>query len=513
MKQSDKRWLWFFVLLRILIPYLLQNSMYEPHRDELLYLAEGAHLAPGFMEVPPVLSWFAWLTHLFGDGMFWIKLWPSLFGAATLYVMGRLVLLLGGSRFALLLLFLSFLFSGYLRVFFLFQPNAPEVFFWTMIVFCIIRYVQTDKNKWLYGFAISAAFGMLSKYSVLFYVVSVLGGVLLTPHRKMFFNQHFWLVCGVGILIFLPNFLWQWNHHFPVVYHMRELQQTQLQYIKTSVFFTDQVIMFLPCIFIWLCGLCNVLLGSSKLFRFVGWAYILVIIILLAGNGKGYYALGSYPVLFAFGAYHLERFTAVKTKALRYVFVLVPVLLGFVFIPIALPVFAPDKLVAFYAKWKIQNSGALRWEDQQNHPLPQDFSDMLGWDEMASKVAKAYHSLSPQEQKQTLIFCNNYGMAGAVNFYKNKYHLPDAYSDNASFLYWLPANKNWSNLILVCDNPDELKKDYIKDFQQAYFSDSVTNVYARERGDRILVAKGANNDFTTFFMNKIKKDKEKIMPK
>ncbi len=327
----------------------------------------------------------------------------------------------------------------------------------------------------------------------------------------MFVNKHFWIACGIALLIFLPNFLWQWQHHFPVVYHMAELQRTQLQYVSPGEFLGDQILDFFPCLFIWLCGLYNVLFSKNeKPFRFVGWAYCFVLLILIVSHGKGYYALGSYPVLFAFGSYHLEKFTAVRRKALRYVFVFVPILLGIIMIPVALPVFAPAKLVSFYEKWNIKNTGALRWEDQQNHPLPQDFSDMQGWEEMTAKVAKAYHSLTPEEQQNSIIFCNNYGMAGAVNFYGKKYNLPQAYSDNASFLYWLPSNKNWNNLILVCDDPDELKKDYVKDFREAYFSDSVINVYARERGDRIMVAKGANDDFKAFFADKIKKDKKKM---
>src|ERR1700759_3872150 len=102
--------LYFLALLRIIIPYFLQNPIYEPHRDEFLYLAEGQHLAFGFMEVPPMLSIFAWLIHAFGDGMFWIKLFPSLFGAATFIVAGKIGQSLGGKSFALILLFLSFLF-------------------------------------------------------------------------------------------------------------------------------------------------------------------------------------------------------------------------------------------------------------------------------------------------------------------------------------------------------------------------------------------------------------------
>jgi hypothetical protein len=76
-------------------------------------------------------------------------------------------------------------------------------------------------------------------------------------------------------------------------------------------------------------------------------------------------------------------------------------------------------------------------EDLQDHPLPQDFADMLAG-KKCKESSSCYHSLTPAEQQQTLIFCNNYGMAGAVNYYGRKYNLPEAYSDNASFLYWLP---------------------------------------------------------------------------
>ena len=494
-------------LLRLALPYFLQSPVYEPHRDEFLYLAEGNHLAWGFMEVPPLLSVFAWLTHFLGDGMFWIKLWPSLFGSATFIIAGKIVLSLGGRSFALWLLFLSFTFSVYLRLFFLFQPNPPEVFFWTMIAYSLIRYVETNKNMWLYVFGVSVGLGMLSKYSVAFYTVSILGGILLTKHRTLFINKHFWIAAFAGLIIFMPNLLWQYSHHFPVFFHMRELQQTQLQYISPLSFLSDQIVMFLPCCFVWLFGLYYVSFSyKEKRFRFIGWAYVLVIAILLIGHGKNYYSLGAYPVLLAFGAYYLERIT-VTMIIWRYAMMIPVFCIGFILLPLALPLYEPVKLATFYQKVGAEKSGALKWEDLQNHPLPQDFSDMLGWEEMAKKVAVAYHSLSPVEQQQTLIFCNNYGMAGAVNYYGKRYNLPEAYSDNASFLYWLPENKPMNNLILVCTDTDELQHDYIKLFKSARFTDSVTTMYARERGDFIMLAKGADERFARFFNQKIAEDK------
>lgn len=507
--KTNIRLLYLLVLLRFAIPYFLQSPVYEPHRDEFLYLAEGNHLAFGFMEVPPMLSLFAALTHTLGGGMFWIKFWPSLLGAATFFVSGKITLSLGGKSFALWLLFLGFLLSAFLRIFFLFQPNAPDIFFWTLSAYGLIKFTQNQNNKWLYVFGISAGLGMLSKYTIAFYLVSIVAGLLLTKQRSIFTNKHFWVACFVGLIIFLPNFLWQYQHHFPVIFHMQELRQTQLQYVSPFTFLIDQVMMFSPCFFVWIMGLLYVCFSRSESrFRFIGLAYVGVIVLLLLGHGKSYYALGAYPVLLAFGAYAIERFTSVKFKVLRYIMVVYAAALSFIFISVGLPVFAPEKLAAFYENWNIKNTGSLKWEDLENHSLPQDFADMLGWQEMTQKVATAYHLLTPQEQQQTLIFCNNYGMAGAINFYGKSYHLPEAYSDNASFLYWLPVGKKIENLILVTRSADELVRPYIRYFKTAVFTDSTTNKFAVEYNDKIMLAKGASDSFNVFFSQKIKADKE-----
>src|SRR5579862_9059214 len=121
MKNSN-RLIFFFALLKFVIPFLLQDPIYEPHRDELLYLAEARHMAWGYMEVPPLLSVFAWLTNVLGGSMVAIKIWPALFGALTYLLTGRMILSLGGRRLALVIGFLPFVLGAWLRMFFLFQP-------------------------------------------------------------------------------------------------------------------------------------------------------------------------------------------------------------------------------------------------------------------------------------------------------------------------------------------------------------------------------------------------------
>src|SRR5476651_381346 len=291
--KNSTRLLYLLALLKLVFPFFLQNAIYEPHRDEMLYLAEGRHMAWGFMEVPPMLSVFAWLVHIFGDSFFWVKFWPSLFGALTFIVTGRIILSLGGKMFALLLGFLPFLLGGYLRMHFLFQPNFLEIFFWTCIAYTLIRFVQTGTNKWLYWFGICCGLGMQSKYSVAFFIASLLFGLALTKQRKIFSNKQLYAAAFIGFFLFLPNLTWQYINHFPVVFHMKELQRTQLQYISPVGFLIDQLIMNFPCVFIWLTGLwATLFVKRFANFRFIGLAYLAVIALFLITHGKNYYAMG-----------------------------------------------------------------------------------------------------------------------------------------------------------------------------------------------------------------------------
>jgi Dolichyl-phosphate-mannose-protein mannosyltransferase len=508
--KNLNRYLYLLALIKFILPFFLQNAVYEPHRDEFLYLAEGSHPAFGFMEVPPMISVFAWITQRLGNNLFWIKCWPSLIGSLNLILIGKIIISEGGKQFALFLLFCSFLFTAYLRVHFLFQPNCLEIFFYSLIAFGLIRYIQRSENKWLYITALGVGFGLLSKYSVAFYILSLLPALLLTKQRIIFLNKHLYYSLGLAFIIFLPNLIWQIMHHFPLIYHMHELTSTQLQYVPTADFLKDQLLMFLPCCFIWVTGFFYLLLNpKGRPYIFLCWAYLGVIAILLWFHGKNYYALGLYPVLFGFGSLAIERWTVNSRFFLRYVFSVFTVLLGIYFIFIGLPVMGPKKLAAFYVKTHARGKGILRWEDQQDHTLPQDFADMLGWDEMAQKTATAFHSLDSSQQANTFIFCDNYGMAGAINYYRKKYHLPEAYSDNASFLYWIPDSLKFQNLVLVESDPDEMQYGFIKEFSKAVMTDSVTNPYAREKGTAIILLTGASEKFRKFFNDKLQADRLK----
>ena len=65
--QKDMRLLYLLALIKFILHFLLQASLYELHGDEYLYLAEAHHMAWGYMEIPPLLSVFAWITNVLGN--------------------------------------------------------------------------------------------------------------------------------------------------------------------------------------------------------------------------------------------------------------------------------------------------------------------------------------------------------------------------------------------------------------------------------------------------------------
>ncbi len=494
----------FVALLKFVLPYLLQHPMYELHRDEYLYLAEGKHLAWGYMEVPPLLSLFAAITQLLGNGFFWVKFWPSLFGALNVFVVGKMVQEMGGHRFAQFLACMCMITGAYLRVHFLFQPNFLEIFFWSFAALLMVRLTKYNRPKYLYQLAVCLALSWNAKYSVVFFIIAVFGGFLLTPQRKYLTGKHLYLAALLFVALIAPNLFWQYQHNWPVLHHMQELRETQLQYVESFDFLKNQFLMHLPCVFVWLGGLCWLFTKRGSRFAIIGYTYLLVVLLLTVTNGKDYYTLGAYPMLFAAGGVWFEAVTK-GALLLRYAAVLTTLVIFAAIIPVALPVWKPEQLAAYYRKTGLDRSGVLKWEDLEEHPLPQDFADMLSWKELSDKMTAAFESLPGEEQHKTLVYCRNYAQAGAATYFGNK--LPQVHSDNASFLFWMPDQYEVNNLLFVGRDLPPPGDVVFEQFESYQVTDSITNPLAREFGVKIILFRNGNDTVNELIEKSIKEKK------
>lgn len=455
------------------------NTNYGLHRDEYLYLNQADHLNWGYMEVPPMIAVLAWITrHVFGDTVFAARLFPALIGAASIIVVGVMARNMGGKKWAQLLAGGTFLCSlAFLGSNQLFQPVSFNQFFWLLSAFWVVRIIRYKGPQDWYWLGITAGFGFLTKYSIVFFFVGIIGGFLLSPQRKWLLGRYPWISLGIALLIALPNLIWQYQHRFPVVRHMQDLSATQLTHVSPADFLVPQFLFHFGGNLVWIVGLV-MLIVSQKLrpYRLLAWTYLAVILMLLFLSGKDYYSIGAYSMLFAAGGVAWEQWLGWKSALLLPLILL----LNLPVIPYVLPVLPIEKMQE-HAAWmrnKYGLDGPLRWEDGTLHDLPQDYADMHGWEEIPEKVARLYHSLSPAEQSSCMIVAGHYGQAGVMNFYRKKYNLPETYSLNSSFIMWAPKEVTFDRVIQI----DDRRQGDSPYFGSVQLIDSIENPYARDPG-------------------------------
>ena len=498
-----------FVILKFVLQYVLVNPEYDLHRDEYLYLDQAQHLAWGYLTIPPLNSWIAYLIHLLGDTVFWVRFFPALFGALTLVVVWKAIETLNGNLFAQILGVSCVLFSALLRLNILFQPNSVDILCWVTVYYFMLNYFKTEHTKWLYFTAIVCSLGFLNKYNIVFCALGLLPSILMTKHRNIFTKKALYFAILLGIILISPNILWQYQNDFPVVHHMKELAETQLIYVNRMDFLKTQILFFISSIFVILSGLFALwFYRPFRTYRPFFWAFFFTLLIFMYFKAKDYYAIGLYPIYIAFGSVFIGRFINEGwTKYLQPLAIAVPIV---VFYPMSLIVFpnrSPEYIKAHPEKYL--EYGLLRWEDGRNHELPQDFADMLGWSELAQKV-DIYYSELPNKA-QTLVLCDNYGQAGAINYYSKQGI--KAVSFNADYINWFDLDKDYKNFIRIkeynINDPDEMAKTSPY-FETSKLADSIANPYAREFRTRIFVFTRPKINVSERIAQEISKRKNKI---
>ncbi len=508
MKNKKLLLLLFFVALKLTLQYFSIHPAYELHRDEFLHLDQANHPAWGYFSVPPFTSWIAMLIKALGNGVFWVKFFPAIFGASTLIAIWFIIEGLEGGMYAQILCAVAFIFSAILRINTLFQPNSFELLSWTLIFLFLIKYIHTQNNKWLYWMGVLAGISFLNKYNLLFMLMGLFPALLLTAQRKLFSNKHFYFAILLGLLIILPNIAWQFNNGWPVVHHLKELTDTQLVNVKRSAFLLEQVLFFLGSDYLLIAALAGFIFYKPfKPYRLVGLGFLFTITIYTYFKAKGYYALGLYPALLCFGAVYWEQlFAKGWKKYLKPIWPLFTMALFLLVIRLVLPMMTPEQIVEKEDKFK--KLGLLRWEDGKDHALPQDFADMLGWKEMAAKTIQAYEQIPANEKNKTLILCDNYGEAGALNFYSNG-KLPLAVSFSADYINWFPKMDSIKYVIGVGIHIDSVWKE---NFSGIIETGRVENSFAREYNTVVYVLPVIDSSFTKKFyqyLEKRRKEPEK----
>lgn len=485
-----------FILIFVAIKVglnLLAISHFGFHRDELLHLVLGDHLDWGYKEVPPFIALLAKATFvLFGDSVFAARIFPTIAAGLIIWFTGLITVEFGGRRFAIALACLALIVSpAFAASDYLFQPVVFDQLWWVMAVWLLVKYCNTSAIKYLYFLGLVIGFGMLTKYTMAFFTFALVVGLMFSKNRKLLLNRHIIGAALLALLIFLPNLIWQLTHHLPVITHMKTLQEQQLDYNKPSDFIKQTLSDNGIALFVWLTGFVF-LLFSFRLhkFQFIAVAFVLIFGFLLVMHGKPYYLFGAFPMLFAAGGFGFERWLKTTGYALRIAVIAIFTLPNLIFFPMALPIFSINQTLATikYLNQKMPMTRfATTWEDHKQHPLTQDYADMFGWDEMTVLVAKAWNELTPEQKKNTQIYADNYGDAGAIHHFGKQYNLSEVISLNSSFTLWAPDSLNAKYIIYVDDDGGKNVESFASALGSYRKIGEVENPLAREHGTAVFL--------------------------
>jgi hypothetical protein len=421
----------------VALVHVLTNGRYGFHRDELQVLSDARHMDWGFVAYPPFTPFVERISlGLFGLSLVGLRLFSVIAQACALVVTGLMARELGGGRLAQVTAALAValsplpLFEGTE-----FQYTTFDYLWWVLIAYFVIRLLKTENPRYWLAIGAVVGLGLLTKYSILFYIAGVLGGMVLTRARRFFASPWFWAGTSLAFLICLPNFVWQLRHDLISLHFLQHIHVRDVGEGRANGFLRDQ---FMICTNpvtapLWIAGL--VFFLRDRRFRLLGWMYVIPLALFIIGRGRGYYPGAVYPMLFAMGAVAGERWLgALSTlwrRTIEAVYFTALVVVGLYICAVILPIASSGRLRDFALK----NNGDLREE--------------IGWDELVRAVAGVQDSLPADQRQNVGVVVGNYGEQGAIEIFGPAYHLPTPISGtNSAWLRGYPVPPP-STLIVV----------------------------------------------------------------
>jgi 4-amino-4-deoxy-L-arabinose transferase-like glycosyltransferase len=424
--RSDLALLTFAASL-LFVLHIATNGQYGFHRDELQTLDDARHLDWGFVVYPPVTPLIGRLELiLFGTSLTGFRVFAALAVSIVMLLTGLTAKELGGKRHAQVLAAVSAAIVPISMVEgAVFQYVSFDYLWGVIVTYCLVRLLKSEDPRWWLPIGAAIGLGMETRYTMGVLALGVVAGVLLTPARKWLRSGWLWAGVGLSLLVFLPNFIWQAQHHFIFREFLSYLHARDMRQGRYDGFFSEQLLVNVNIVTAPLAvmGLWFFLFHrEGRLYRLLGWLFVASFTIFAVVRSRSYYTAPLYPILLAGGSVLFAHWLAGVRPAWSRVAYGVQwtaiVANGIVWVLLALPVAPVGSPI-----WKI----TAKLYDQ--------FREEIGWPDLAQAVAGVYQSLPPEEREDTGILTGNYGEAGALNLYGPALGLPHAMGLTNSFWY------------------------------------------------------------------------------
>lgn len=249
-----------FIIFAITVVRLLwiASGATDLYPDEAQYWLWSLHPAFGYYSKPPVVAWLiALTTRLAGtDNELAVRMAAPLLHFGTALMVYAVAQRLYDLRTAFWSSVVYATLPGVWVSAVIMSTDAPLLFCWSVALYAFVRAREPASEtrgsaRWWWLVGIAAGFGLLSKYAMVYWMVSAL--LYLAAYRSE--RRHlprFGAAMILALVIYAPNFVWNWQNGF-VSYHHTEANAAfhglQFHAANFLTFFGSQFGVFGPVLF------------------------------------------------------------------------------------------------------------------------------------------------------------------------------------------------------------------------------------------------------------------------
>ena len=463
------------VLCGVLVLALaLTSGRYGYHRDELYFIAAGAHPALGYPDQPLLTPLLARAMDLLAPGSLLVLRAPAMLASgATTILTGLIAREAGGSRRAQLIAASCWAAAAVCLVTGHFLTTTTyDVCLTAVVSLMICRVLRRGEPRWWLGAGALLGVGLLNKSLIGVVVLSVVAAMAVAGPRHALRSR--WLLAGgaLGVLGGLPYLAWQAEHGLPQRALAKAIAANGAEGGRAG-FIPFQLVLIGPLLLpVWAAGLIDLTRNPARrALRCFALAYFALIPIFIVTGGKAYYIAGLYPVLLAVGAVRVDQWLSQRRFRL----------LGFLGAVLATAAINAVIGLCLLPVRDLQGSVVMA--------LNPDAGEMVGWPRFTATVADVFHSIPAPERARAVIFTSNYGEAGAIAHFGSADGLPYPYSGHNGWTFWGPPPNSMTIVVSVGIGEREAHQDFTGCRVAARIDDGV-GLHNNEQGEPVWLCTG-----------------------
>jgi len=237
-----KNYLFILIIITLYRFFVLLTSNVDLYMDEAYYWYWSKDLDFGYYSKPPMIAWIiALFTSICGDSEFCVKLPALIIYPFTSIIIYFIAKELFNEKIAFWSALSFITLPAVSMSSLIISTDVVLLFFWSLTLYLFIKAIKTDKDIYWILAGFSAGFGLLSKYTMIIFVISVFLYLFFSKeYKKHLKNIKLYLTMALAALVYLPNLIWNYNHHFVSFVHTKEISE-----IDRDLFHFNKMLEFL----------------------------------------------------------------------------------------------------------------------------------------------------------------------------------------------------------------------------------------------------------------------------